>query len=202
MTNPRDHASHPHRVHAHAATDSAGTSWQARELSESGFERDTGVSDPALIAAIARADEDGEEAMMASVAAGRFLVAVVRKVVGTGHRVTVLIDPVAEPEASAAGAHDVRVWRDAPHHATRLADDDYIRDWAIRSPARMLTNLMDTLMVRPAAAFADEVLELPEGFAEQDFLVHGNPAPLDMGFTNAEFRLPPRRRCMGEHLKP
>lgn len=84
--------------------------------------------------------------------------AVVRKVVGTGHRVTVLIDPVAEPEASAAGAHDVRVWRDAPHHATRLADDDYIRDWAIRSPARMLTNLMDTLMVRPAAAFADEVL--------------------------------------------
>lgn len=77
MTNPRDHASHPHRVHAHAATDSAGTSWQARELSESGFERDTGVSDPALIAAIARADEDGEEAMMASVAAGRFLVAVV-----------------------------------------------------------------------------------------------------------------------------
>lgn len=84
--------------------------------------------------------------------------AVVRKVAAAGHHTTVLIDPVAEREARAAGAHDVRVWRDAPHHATRLADDDYIRDWTIRSPARMLTNLMDTLMIRPATAFADEVL--------------------------------------------
>ncbi len=84
--------------------------------------------------------------------------AVIQKVVGAGHRVTVLIDPIAESEARAAGAHDVGVWRDAPHHATRQADDDYIRDWTIRSPARMLTNLMDTLMVRPAPAFADEAL--------------------------------------------
>jgi MGT family glycosyltransferase len=84
--------------------------------------------------------------------------AVVRKVASVGHRTTVLIDPVAESEARQAGAHDVRVWSDAPHHATRRADDDYIRDWMIRSPTRMLTNLMDTLMVRPAPAFAGEVL--------------------------------------------
>lgn len=86
--------------------------------------------------------------------------AVVRKVVDAGHHATVLIDPVAAPEARAAGAHDVRVWQDAPHHATRRADDDYVRDWTIRSPARVLLNLMDTLMVRPAPAFAGEVLRV------------------------------------------
>jgi UDP:flavonoid glycosyltransferase YjiC (YdhE family) len=84
--------------------------------------------------------------------------AVVRQVAAAGHRVTVLIDPVAEAEARAAGATDVRTWRDAPHHETRRPEGDYVHDWKIRSPLRVLTNLMDTLMVRPAPAFAAEVL--------------------------------------------
>jgi len=85
--------------------------------------------------------------------------AVVRQVAAAGHRVTVLIDPVAAPEARAAGATDVRVWTNAPHHTDRSPENDYIRDWEIHSPLRVLTNFMDTLVVRPAPAFAAEVLD-------------------------------------------
>lgn len=74
MTNPRDHATHPHRVEAHAATDSAGAPWQERILHPSGFEADTGQSDPALVAAMAGEDD---MVLMSAVASGRFLVAVV-----------------------------------------------------------------------------------------------------------------------------
>ena len=55
----------------------AGRGWQARELSESGFERDTRGERPHSSRPSRGPDGDGEEAMMASVAAGRFLVAVV-----------------------------------------------------------------------------------------------------------------------------
>ncbi len=81
MTNPRDHARHPHRVDPGEATDSAGAPWRSRALPPGGFGADTGASDPALVAAIAGAGEVGEVAMMAAVAAGRFLVAVVPRAV-------------------------------------------------------------------------------------------------------------------------
>jgi MGT family glycosyltransferase len=58
---------------------------------------------------------------------------VVRKIVAAGHSVTVLGD-------------------------SRRAEDDYIRDWELRNPTRVLANLMDTLMVRPAPLFAAETL--------------------------------------------
>lgn len=74
MTNPRDHAHHPLRVDAHAATDTAGVPWARRDLSPSGFENDTGASDPALLGALTGADET---ALMRHVAGARFLVAVV-----------------------------------------------------------------------------------------------------------------------------
>ena len=74
MTNPREHARHPSRSDPATATDSAGMPWARRELSPSGFESDTGVSDPALVAALTGNDE---VALMRAVAAGRFLVAVV-----------------------------------------------------------------------------------------------------------------------------
>lgn len=73
MTNPRDHAHHPSLVSADDATDSAGESWNQRTLSPTGFENDTGASDPGLIAALHSGDDS---AMMTAVAAGRFLVAV------------------------------------------------------------------------------------------------------------------------------
>ena len=83
---------------------------------------------------------------------------VVRQVVAAGHTVTVLGDPVTEPEVRAVGVTDFRPWVDAPHHDTRRAEDDYIRDWELRNPTRVLANLMDTLMVKPAPLFAAETL--------------------------------------------
>ena len=74
MTNPRDHAHHPSHVPAAEATDSAGMPWARRDLSPTGFEGDTGMSDPAVLAALGGSDE---EAMMAALASARFLVAVV-----------------------------------------------------------------------------------------------------------------------------
>jgi MGT family glycosyltransferase len=83
---------------------------------------------------------------------------VVRQVVGAGHHVTVVSDPVTEPEVRAVGVTDHRPWVEAPHHVTRRREDDYIRDWELRSPTRVLANLMDTLMVTPAPRFAAETL--------------------------------------------
>ncbi len=83
---------------------------------------------------------------------------VIRRVVEAGHTVTVLGDPVMEAEVRATGVNDFRPWGEAPHHVTRDPQDDYVRDWEIRSPARVLTNLMDALMVGPAPLFAAETL--------------------------------------------
>src|SRR6187551_2657514 len=83
---------------------------------------------------------------------------VVRKVVAAGHTVTVVGDPVIETEARAAGVTDFRPWVDAPHHDSRRAEDDYIRDWELRNPTRVLANLMNTLMVTPSPLFAAETL--------------------------------------------
>ena len=54
---------------------------------------------------------------------------VVRRLVEAGHTVTVLGEPVTEAEVRAVGVTDFRPWVDAPHHVTRRAEDDYIRDW-------------------------------------------------------------------------
>ena len=83
---------------------------------------------------------------------------VVRHLIGAGHTVTVLGDPVTEPEVRAVGVTDFRPWVDAPHHVTRSVEDDYARDWEVRSPIGVLGNLMDTLMVKPAPLFANETL--------------------------------------------
>ena len=77
--------------------------------------------------------------------------AVVRQVVAAGHTVTVVGDPVIETEVRAAGVTDFRPWVDAPHHDTRRAEDDYIRDWELRSPTRVLANLLDALMLGEAS---------------------------------------------------
>lgn len=83
---------------------------------------------------------------------------VVRCLVEAGHAVTVLGDPVTETEVRAVGVDDFRRWVEPPYHDTRRAEDDYVRDWELRSPTQVLTNLMDTLMVGPAPAFASETL--------------------------------------------
>ena len=83
---------------------------------------------------------------------------VVRRLVEAGHTVTVLGEPVTAAEVRAVGVEDFRPWVDAPHHVTRRAEDDYIRDWERRTPLGVLANVMDTLMVTPAPRFAAETL--------------------------------------------
>jgi MGT family glycosyltransferase len=83
---------------------------------------------------------------------------VVRQLVEAGHTVAAIGDPVIEPEVRAVGVTDFRPWVDAPHHVTRRAEDDYVRDWEFRNPTRLLANILDTLMVRPAPLFAAETM--------------------------------------------
>jgi len=84
--------------------------------------------------------------------------AVVRQLIAAGHSVSMLGDPVAEPEARAVGVEDFRPWVKAPHHVTRQAADDYVRDWELRNPLSVLSNFMQTVMVKPAGLFAAETL--------------------------------------------
>ena len=94
---------------------------------------------------------------------------IVRQLVSAGHAVTVLGDPVTEPEVRAVGVEDFRPWVDAPHHVSRRAEDDYTRDWELRNPMAVLGNLMDTLMVKPAPLFARETLAVIDD-AEPDVI--------------------------------
>ncbi|MBM6399363.1 SseB family protein [Phycicoccus sonneratiae] len=66
---------------AHDPADSAGTPWQHRELSPSGFETDTGAADPALLAVLAD-DATDDTALMRAVEAARLLVPVVAEPTG------------------------------------------------------------------------------------------------------------------------
>ena len=69
---------------------------------------------------------------------------VVRHLTRAGHTVTVLGDPVTEPEVRAVGVTDFRPWVDAPHHVTRNVEDDYTRDWEVRSPISVSMRLPST----------------------------------------------------------
>ena len=71
---------HEHE-HEHGPVDSSGMPWAHRELSPSGFERDTGEADPAVREAMAALaaypSSEGERRLLARVAAARWLVPVV-----------------------------------------------------------------------------------------------------------------------------
>ncbi len=84
--------------------------------------------------------------------------AVVRRLVGAGHTVTVLGDPVMEAEVRSTGVEDFRRWVEAPHRVDRRAENDFIRDWEFRNPIAELDNMYDTLMVKPAPLYARETL--------------------------------------------
>jgi len=83
---------------------------------------------------------------------------IVRRLIEAGHGVTVLGDPVTEPEVRAAGVTDFRTWVQAPHHVTRRPEDDYMRDWEVRNPLNIIPNMLDKLFVGPAPLFAAETL--------------------------------------------
>lgn len=86
--------------------------------------------------------------------------AVVRQVLAAGHEVTIVGDPTIGAEVAAAGVTDFRVWAAAPVRASRLAEDDYLRDWEVRSPLALFHRLLDNVMIGPAPAFAADTMAL------------------------------------------
>jgi MGT family glycosyltransferase len=82
------------------------------------------------------------------------LMSVTRALVGRGHAVRVLADPVLRREVEAAGAEHIS-WTRAPHRKTRSLETLFINDWGPTGFGAM----RDNLAVGPAAAFAADVRE-------------------------------------------
>ena len=80
----------------------------------------------------------------------------VRRLVGRGHRVTVLAEDSMAPDVAATGA-DYVPWTTAPNRASRLPQDDPYRDWECKTPFALLDRLLDTQFAGPAAAYAADV---------------------------------------------
>jgi MGT family glycosyltransferase len=83
---------------------------------------------------------------------------VVRRLVARGHTVTVLGDPTLEPDAVTADA-EFRSWDRAPHRRSSMREDDFIRDWEVRTPPQLLARLCERVITGPAAAYAADVRE-------------------------------------------
>ena len=84
--------------------------------------------------------------------------AVVSRLVRRGHTATVLGDPSLAEDVAATGARFVP-WRDAPHRASRAAEDEIIRDWAALTPLGALARARDRHAFKPAHLFAREVTD-------------------------------------------
>ena len=75
---------------------------------------------------------------------------------GRGHEVRVITDPVLEPEVRAAGA-DFVSWSSAPHRFDLDPSSDLARDWEARTPMGSLARARDGYFCGPARGFADDV---------------------------------------------
>src|SRR5262245_675782 len=79
-----------------------------------------------------------------------------RRLVERGHAVTVLAEDSVASEVRATGAV-LRRWAHAPNRPDRAPAHDPVRDWECRYPWRLVDRLLATLMVGPAAAYAQDV---------------------------------------------
>ena len=77
-----------------------------------------------------------------------------RRLVGAGHRVTVIGEPTTEDAVTAAGAH-FQSWRTAPQFVQ--AD---IADWECATPVSLFARLLDRLVTGPSARYAADVREV------------------------------------------
>ena len=84
------------------------------------------------------------------------LMSVAQALVGRGHSVRVLADPVLRSEVEATGAEHLN-WTRAPHRATTDRESHFVRDW--EPGPEGLARMRDNLAVGPAAAFAEDVRE-------------------------------------------
>src|SRR5262249_13744044 len=55
-------------------------------------------------------------------------------------------------------------WSRAPRRPDKSVETDLIRDWEVKSPPAMIGRLRDRLMIGPALAYAQDVLEQLERF--------------------------------------
>lgn len=84
------------------------------------------------------------------------LMSVARALVGRGHTVRVLADPVLRPDVEAAGGEHLS-WSRAPHRTSQGREDDFVRDWEPADPGEQFGRMRDHLAVGPAALFAADV---------------------------------------------
>jgi MGT family glycosyltransferase len=81
---------------------------------------------------------------------------VARRLVERGHGATVLTEDSVLEEARETGA-DIRTWRRAPNRMDRRPEHDPTRDWECRFPWQLVDRLTRTLLIGPAAEYAQEV---------------------------------------------
>ena len=79
-----------------------------------------------------------------------------KRLVERGHAVTVLAEDSVASEVRATGAA-LRRWAHAPNRPDRAPDHDPARDWECRHPWQLVDRLVATLLVGPAAAYAQDV---------------------------------------------
>lgn len=84
--------------------------------------------------------------------------AIAAELVRRGHDVTVIGDAVLAEEVAAAGAEHV-AWSRAPQRHGRGADDDFIKDWEVKTPAKLFGRLRERFLCGPADDFAADVRE-------------------------------------------
>jgi MGT family glycosyltransferase len=79
-----------------------------------------------------------------------------RRLVERGHAVTVLAESSVASDVRATGA-TLRRWARAPNRPDRAPDHDPVRDWECKYPWQMVDRLVATLLVGPAADYAQDV---------------------------------------------
>lgn len=104
------------------------------------------------------------------------MLGIARRLVGRGHRVTVLGDPTIREEAENDGCSFVP-WRRAPHRTTLRPEDDVIRDWEASNPMQAIRLFRDVFITDPAPLYAADTLEAIEQVAPDvvvaDYVIFG-----------------------------
>lgn len=86
---------------------------------------------------------------------------VARKLMGRGHRVTVLGDDSLRPEIESSGA-TFAGYEHAPNRLTKAPEHDVLRDWEESDPMEVIFRVIDRIMCGPALGVAKDVLAVHE----------------------------------------
>jgi MGT family glycosyltransferase len=81
-----------------------------------------------------------------------------RRLIERRHSVTVIADDSTASEVASTGAVFVR-WGRAPNRPNRRPEHDPARDWECTYPWQLVDRLIETLLIGPAARYADDVAD-------------------------------------------